>query len=522
MNPTDLWSSSAQVQSSAADIGQVVHCDILVIGTGMGGATIARALAGSQARVLLVEQGDFLPRERENWSPADVFERGRYKNAAPWTDSAGRPFQPGVYHYVGGSTKMFGACLPRFREEDFTAVEHWEGSSPAWPFSYADLEPHYTVAEQWYQVHGSPGEDPTEPQRSQPYPFPALPHEPYVAHLRERLLQQNLHPYALAMGVDRRPGGTCIRCRTCDGFPCMVGAKSDAEMCAVRPALAQDNVRLLTGTRVVRLDTDHAGGRVVRAQAERNGATLELRAGTFVVSCGAVASAALLLSSESSAHPQGLANSSGLVGRGYMQHNNTALLAVDLHRSNPTWFQKTLGVNDYYRPGPTTSYPLGNLQLLGKLQASMLKAARPRVPRPLLDAVSSRSVEWWVMSEDLPDDRNRIVLGPTGRPQVHWQPTNTRAHRELITRARQMMRRAGYQLVATETLGVETDSHQCGTLRAGEDPARSVLDPYCRTHDVRNLFVVDASFFPSSAAMNPALTVAAQAIRVAREGEVLP
>jgi choline dehydrogenase-like flavoprotein len=327
----------------------------------------------------------------------------------------------------------------------------------------------------------------------------------------------------MAMGVDLRPGGGCVRCRTCDGFPCLLGAKSDAETCGVRPALAQGStVRLLTGTRVVRLETDASGRRVVAARAERGGAALTLRAGTYVLGAGAVASAVLLLRSESAAHPRGLANSSGLVGRGYMQHGNTALLAADARRPNSTWFQKTLAVNDYYRPGPDTRYPLGNLQLLGKVQAGMVKAARPRVPRALLRALTAHGVEWWVMSEDLPDDDNRVELSPSGRPRVHWRPTNVRAHRELVARARRMMRRAGYHLVVTETFGVETNSHQCGTLRAGEDPARSVLDPYCRAHDVHNLFVVDASFFPSSAAMNPALTIAAQAVRVAREGGVLP
>ncbi|WP_328665468.1 GMC family oxidoreductase [Streptomyces sp. NBC_00322] len=521
MNTTNLWSSSSP-SVVTTDPGRIVHCDVLIIGSGMGGATLARALADSGARILIVEQGGFLPRERENWSPSDVFERGRYKNAPLWEDSAGRTFRPGVYHYVGGSTKMYGASLPRFREEDFTAVEHREGTSSAWPFSYTDLEPYYGAAEEWYRVHGSPGQDPTEPPRSQPYPFPALEHEPYIADLSDRLKHQGLHPYAMAMGVDRRTGGTCVRCRTCDGFPCMVGAKSDAETCGVRPALAQEGVRLLTGTRVTRLETDASGRTVIAAHAERDGAAVELRAGTFVLSAGAVASAALLLRSESAAHPRGLANSSGLVGRGYMQHNNTALLAVDPRRRNPTWFQKTLAVNDYYRAGPATRYPLGNLQLLGKLQGSMVKAARPAAPRPLLNALTARSVDWWVMSEDLPDDDNRVVLGPSGRTRVHWKPTNTRAHRELVSRTRRMMRRAGYRIVATQTLGVETNSHQCGTLRAGDDPARSVLDPYCRTHDVSNLFVVDASFFPSSAAMNPALTIAAQAVRVAREGGLLP
>ena len=489
--------------------------DIVIIGTGMGGGTLAYALRNSGARLLLLERGDFLPQEPQNWSPEEVFDRRRYKPGETWLDAAGKPFHPGVHYFVGGNTKVYGAALPRLRRQDFDAMEHEGGISPAWPICYDDLEPYYARAEEIYLVHGASGADPTEPPRSGPFPFPPVPHEPYIAELAGRLREQGLHPFELPMGIDVRPGGRCICCQTCDGFPCRVLAKGDADVCAVRPVLESHDVELLTRAYARRLRTDPAGRRVVAVEVERAGEQFEVSASIVVVACGAVNSAALLLRSAGDAHPNGLANSSGLVGRNYMVHNNTAVMAVHPTRRNPTVFQKTLAVNDFYLRGPDRPYPLGNLQLLGKLQAGMLTADQPLVPRPVLQAMANRSVDWWVMSEDLPDPDNRVTLAPDGTIRVRWKPNNVVAHEALVQAARHMLQRAGYPLVLTQRMGIETNSHQCGTLRFGHDPATSVLDPCCRAHDIENLYVVDASFFPSAAATNPALTIAAQALRVA-------
>jgi choline dehydrogenase-like flavoprotein len=490
--------------------------DLVIIGTGAGGGTLAYGLRGSGARVLLIERGGYLPQEPANWDPAAVFAGARYKTAEGWLDAQGRAFHPGMHYYVGGNTKMYGAALPRFRREDFAVLEHEGGASPGWPIPYDDLEPYYCHAETVYGVHGVAGLDPTEPSRSQPFPFEAVPHEPAIVDLAARLAAQGLHPYPLPIGVDLRPGGGCIRCKTCDGFPCQVLAKSDADVCCVRPALQDPNIELMTSTFARRLLTDGTGRRVVAAELERGGERVEVRAGAFVVSAGAVNSAALLLRSANSSHPNGLANASGLVGRNYMVHNNTALMAVSLTRRNPTIFQKTLAVNDFYLRGPDSAHPLGNLQLIGKLQAGMLTADQPLVPRPLLAEMAGRSVDWWVMSEDLPDPDNRIALTPDGAGiRVCWRPNNLVAHKQLIKAAREMLRDAGYSVVITRRMGIETNSHQCGTIRFGDDPASSVLDRWCRAHAVENLYVVDSSFFPSSAATNPALTIAAQALRVA-------
>jgi choline dehydrogenase-like flavoprotein len=490
--------------------------DLVIIGSGMGGGVLAYALKDSGMKILLIERGDFLPQEPENWNPEAVFDHKRYKPPETWYDGAGKPFSPGVHYFVGGNTKVYGAALPRLRKEDFGELAHEEGVSPAWPITYEQLEPYYERAEHLLSVHGSSGDDPTDPPRKHPFPFPPVPHEPYIEDLKGRLQRQGLHPSFLPMGVDLREGGRCIRCKTCDGFPCQVHAKSEADICCVRPAILSPNITLMTRTFARRLQTDPSGKKVEAIEVEQNGAVTLVHAGRFVVSCGAANSSALLLRSPSTAQPDGLANSSGLVGCNYMVHNNTALMAVAPGRINPTTFQKTMVVNDYYFRGPNDwKYPLGNLQLLGKLQAGMLTADNPLIPRFLLKGLADRSVDWWVMSEDLPRPENRVVVNGSGRIVVHWTPSNRRAHYRLICAAKTMLKRAGYPIVLTQTMGIETNSHQCGTARFGNDPRSSVLDSLCRTHDVENLYVVDSSFFPSSAACNPALTIAAQALRVA-------
>lgn len=496
-----------------------LHADVVVIGSGMGGATTALALARRGVDVLVLERGERLPREPENWSPRAVFVQRRYKPPETWYDSRGRPFAPGVHYVVGGSTKVYGASLPRFRVHDFDAVEHHEGTSPAWPFSYADLEPYYAEAERVYRVHGTTGEDPTEPWRSTPFPHPALPHEPYVADLGRRLRALGVSPSANAMGVDRGEGGSCIRCGTCDGFPCRLDAKSDAETCAINPALSTGSMRLVTRTAVRRIVTDATGKRVDHLVVEDAEGVGLVRGGRFVLSAGSVNSAALLLGSASHDHPGGLANSSGQVGRRYMMHNNAHIAAIDLNRDNDVTFQKTLSVNDWYADGGD-GFPLGTLQLIGKVDAVMMKSWATVVPLPLLRQVARRSVEWLVMSEDLPGAENRVLVDSQGRITTARTAVGRGTHRALHKRAKRLLRDAGYDAVFTQWFDIGMNSHQCGTAVAGLDPATSVLDPWCRTHDLTNLWVVDGSFFPSSAAMNPALTIAAQALRVVAESDL--
>src|SRR6478736_3046652 len=449
----------AELQSQLlSDQPDVVDTDIAIIGSGMGGGTLAYALRDCGANVLIVEQGDFLPVERENWSFDAVHTHGRYKNSAAWCDATtGKDFVPGNYHYVGGSTKLYGATLPRFREFDFGEIEHIDGVSPAWPISYADLEPYYGAAEHIFWVHANKDEDPTDPWRSTDYPFPGLAHEGAMAKLVDAARRQGLHPFAAPQALDRRPGGSCVLCYTCDSFACMVDAKGDADVAAVRPALraATKNVRLLTNAEVTRLNTDTTGRTVTAAQILHRGRRIQVRAKRFVVACGAVNTAALLLRSQSSTHPRGLANTSDQVGRNYMAHVTTFFLAINPRHLNEAVYQKTLGINDWYTAGPI--------------------ALTRRV-------------------------------------------TNLAAHKDLIKRMKSVVRKAGFPIILTRNLGVEATSHQCGTARMGHDPATSVVDADLRAHDLDNMWIADSSPFPSSAAVNPALTVAALALRLAGSG----
>jgi choline dehydrogenase-like flavoprotein len=501
-------------------MARTLSAQVVVIGSGMGGGTTALALARRGVDVLVLERGRRLPREPANWSARAVFGERRYRPGEQWLDGAGRAFSPGVNYAVGGNTKVYGASLPRLREQDFGTLEHREGTSPAWPFAYADLEPHYAEAERIYRVHGTPGEDPTAPWRSTPFPYPALEHEPYIAGLAGRLRDQGVTPTSNAMGVDRRPGGSCIRCATCDGFPCPLGAKSDAETCAIDPALATGHARLQTGVRVRRIVADAGGRRVDRLVAQGPDGALEVTGERFVLAAGAVNSAALLLASADPRHPCGLANSSDQVGRNLMLHNNAHIVAVDLDRRNDVTFQKTLSVNDWYLDGGD-GFPLGTLQLIGKVQGVMMGSAAPRgVPVAVLDRVARRSVEWLVMAEDLPDPDSRVTVDGAGAITTSRVARGVGTHRLLLRRAKRLLRDAGYDAILTQHFDIAMNSHQCGTVVAGRDAATSVLDAWCKAHDLENLWVVDGGFFPSSAAMNPALTIAAQALRVVAESDL--
>jgi GMC oxidoreductase len=363
--------------------------DIAIIGTGAGGGTLAWALAPTGKKILLLERGEYVPREQANWSTRAVNAEGRYQTGEVWRDADGKPLHPHTNYWVGGNTKFYGAALFRMRREDFGELKHWGGISPAWPIEYDDLEPYYTAAERLYRVHGERGIDPTDPPASAPYPHPAVSHEPRIQALADDLARQGLHPFHVPLGVmlDEASPRTsaCIRCATCDGHPCLVGAKSDAQVVAVDPALRHPNVTLLTGAYVSKLGTDAGGRAVTRIVVERGGAREEYAADVVVVAAGAINSAALLLRSASDRHPGGLANSSGVVGRHYMGHVNSVLMALS-KCPNPTVFQKTLGVNDFYFgaedwPYPVAAAPARCGRRLRPSSAHLARAAQPRARR---------------------------------------------------------------------------------------------------------------------------------------------
>jgi choline dehydrogenase-like flavoprotein len=489
--------------------------DIIIIGTGAGGGTMAHALSDTSARVLVVERGDFVPQEEENWDPEAVWKHLRYRAKEQWLDERGRAFTPYTHYGVGGNTKFWGSVLYRLRREDFQEIEHVDGISPAWPIDYDTLEPYYDRAERLYHVRGQNGIDPTEPARG-PFPYAAVPHQPEMAVIVEKLRQQGLHPSPLPLGLMRvGEDDGCILCNTCNSFACKVHAKSEADVCCVRPALNRPNVTLWTNANATKLLTDPCGRTVQAVEVERAGEIVRVEAPLVVVACGAVNSAALLLRSKSDKHPRGLANSSGLVGRRYMAHLATMMQGFHPFRPNSTVFQKTVAINDFYLRGPRSGFPLGQIQSQGRTHGVMAQTVVPWIPLWAYEAWVSRGVDWLAMSEDLPTVDNGITVGNDGRIHLHYRPNNLAAHRQLVAETKHMLRRVGYWLVVQHSHGAKNTTHQCGTLVFGTDPRTSVLDPFCRTHDIENLFVVDASFFPSSAAVNPGLTIAAQALRVA-------
>jgi choline dehydrogenase-like flavoprotein len=494
--------------------------DIIIIGTGAGGGTIARALAPTGKKILLLERGGWLPREKENWNHQSVLVSARYKSGETFFDRHGKPFHPSTHYWVGGNTKVYGAALVRFRAEDFGEIQHYGGTSPSWPITYDEIEPYYVRAEHWYNVHGERGLDPTEPPASAPYSRPAVSHEGPIAELVAGMAGLGLQPFPMPIGIDLEEAhperGRCIRCDTCDGFPCLVDGKSDAQTCGVTPALASPNVSILTNAMVKKLVTDAGGRTVTKVIVERNGELEEHAACLVIVACGAINSAALLLRSASDKHPRGLANSSDMVGRNYMAHHNSGLLCVS-SRPNPTTFQKTMGMNDYYFATAEFERPLGHLSMLGKMSGVAMKAGAPGfVPTWVLSAMARHSYDFWLTTEDLPHHDNRVTLDGEGNIHLAYTPNNLDAHGKLIAKTKQIIGQLfPFGLKLHKQLGVEATPHQCGTLRMGTDARTSVVDRDCKSHDVDNLYVADASVFPSSAAVNPALTIMANALRVA-------
>jgi choline dehydrogenase-like flavoprotein len=507
--------------------------DIVIIGSGPGGGTMAWRLAQTGKRILLLERGDYLRRERENWDSHAVFVDARYQAQETWYSSSGEVFQPGLHYFVGGNSKVYGAVLFRLRREDFGEIRHPDGVSPAWPVGYDAFEPYYQAAEELYRVRGQRGEDPTEPFAPKPYAHPPISHEPRIQELFEGLRREGHHPFHLPVGamLDEHDGqvtphSACIRCATFDGYPCLVNGKSDAQVICVDPALrAHPNLTLLTNAYVDRLTTDQAGRTVTGVEVVHHGTPSTFAADIVVVACGALSSALLLLRSANDAHQTGLANGSGQVGRNYMRHNNTAVMAIS-RSPNPTKFQKTLGLNDFYFRSDDWEYPLGHIQMLGKSDGAQIEAdGLPRLlqwlPEKPFDWIARHSIDFWLTSEDLPLPQNRIHY-KDGKVHLDLTETNTEGNRRLKEKLRQLCGRLEIHprlldrtLYLGKNIPIGGTAHQAGTLRFGPDPATSVLDLDCKAHELDNLYVTDASFFPSIGAVNPTLTIIANALRVA-------
>lgn len=497
-----------------------MHFDVIIIGTGAGGSTLAHALAPSGKRILVLERGDFIPRERENWDTRAVFEEKRYLAPETWYDDQDQPFSPYTHYCVGGNTKMYGAALLRMRESDFGEVRHFGGVSPAWPISYAELEPYYTQAEKLYCVHGERGVDPCDPPASEPYLHPPLAPEPRIKELFDDLTDLGCRPFPIPLGVRIADGDAPYHFSQFDGYPDLTETKADAHVSALRPALCSRNVSLLTGAYVERLNTDLAGTEVTEVIVRVKGERHAFRADLVVVACGAINSAALLLRSANDAYPNGLANSSDQVGRSYMTHQNGCFVAV-MQTPNDSQFQKHFGITDFYHGAPGSPFPLGTIQLMGKPDPGTLEWLRGNhLPGVSLDDIAKRTIDFFLTAEDLPDPNNRITLRGDGSIRVTYRRNNEEAYERLhakletlLARVEERRGRRRPEYLACR-LGISGVSHQNGTLRFGTDPRSSVLDVNCKAHDLDNLYIVDSSFFPSSSAVNPSLTIMANALRV--------
>lgn len=509
------------------------HFDLIVIGSGPGGATLAQRLAPSGRRILILERGDWLKRSPDNWSAKSVFIDGKYQADETWYDKTGKAFHPGLHRFVGGNSKVYGAALFRLRERDFERLQHADGISPEWPLKYDVFAPYYDAAERLFHVHGAAGEDPTEPPRSAPYAYPPVAHEPRMQELSETFARHGLHPFHMPLGIllDERDGSVgraspCVRCNAFDGYPCPTNGKADAEIICINPMLeAHANVTLLTGAYATRLETSASGREVTSVEVERDGQAESYSADIVAVACGALSSALLLLRSASDRHPDGLANGSDQVGRNYIRHNQSVLMAIS-REPNDTIFQKTVGVSDFYFGDDAWDFPLGLIQMTGKshpdtVRGESLPGWLEWLPEKPFEYLARHSLDFWLSSEDLPRPENRIRYDGD-RVVVEQTDNNMQAHEHLKARLEAMLEPIGAhprllerKLYFGKHIPIGGTAHQAGTARFGSDPKTSVLDLDCKAHELDNLYVVDASFFPSIGAVNPTLTIIANALRVA-------
>jgi len=552
--------------------------DAIVIGTGAGGGTLALHLAQAGKKILILERGSFMPQEKLNWDTSAVFLDNRYHTKETWQDKDGKPLHPQQAYFVGGQTKVYGAAMFRMRAQDFGVVQHKGGISPAWPITYADMEPFYTRAEDLFHVHGNLGSaptvpggygssfDPTEPFHSAKYPYPAFTNEPRMQTIEDDVRKLGIHTFPIPLGLKRNEANPlaskCVRCDTCDGYPCLVHAKSDADINCIRQIMHWPNVTLMTNSRVTRLLTNSTGTAVTEVEVVHSGedkSTATYGGGLFALCAGAINSAVILLASANDKHPQGLANFSDQVGRNFMYHQADALLAIGRERNEDS-YTKTWGTNDFYfrDSDPAYPFPLGQVQPVGSFHFEMMKGdAPPLTPGFVLETMKHHAVPWWLTTEDLPDPNNRVTLHNTtplsveskqpgvagahpsgdtghtneaetvceaapGRIQLSYTPNNVESFNRLKVRWVDVLKRAGHATTSVplhayfkKRIPLEGVGHQNGTCRMGTDPATSVLDPHCKAHDLDNLYVVDASCFVSASAVNPSLTIIANAIRVA-------
>ncbi|MBF2015363.1 MAG: GMC family oxidoreductase [Rivularia sp. T60_A2020_040] len=481
------------------------YYDVIIIGTGAGGGTLARKLAPSGKKILVLEQGEFLEKESSQLVDAEVFKKENFHAPEQWYEEEGDFFYPQTSYSVGGNTKIYSGVLQRMREQDFEKVQHQDGISPEWEVKYKDFEPYYTEAEKLYQVHGQTGDDLTEPSRSQGFPFSVVDSEPQVEDICNSISKQGLHPAYLPIGIGEQ-------------------GRTDAEDTGISPTIkAHDNVTLKTSAKVVCLHTNPSGKEVKAVEAKIGEQSYLFMGNIIVLSCGAINSAALLLRSANEKHPKGLANSSDLVGRNLMKQLMTVLVQLT-NNTNSGLFQRTRYINDFYWGDESFAYPMGQIQNSGGILQDVIFSESPPLlsvvaklmPEFGLKQLAKRSIGWWLQSEDLPTPKNRVRVD-NSKLYIDYKANNTEAHDRLIYRWIDVLKAVDgnkQNIYPRGETPIQVVAHQSGTCRFGEDSRTSVLNLNCRTHDIDNLYVVDSSFFPSISATSPALTVIANALRV--------
>jgi choline dehydrogenase-like flavoprotein len=490
------------------------HYDVIVIGSGAGGGTLVGQLAASGRRVLLLERGGAMALADQNVADVDLFRKDRYHPGEMWFGPDGDPFNPQTIYALGGNSKIWGAVLERMREREFAGEPLQEGPVPAWEVSYHELAPYYERAEQLYRVHGRSGADPNGPPRQADYPLPPRPIEPFLEDLRAALQRHGTHPYDLPLSWSEQaedPSG-------------------DAEVFGVAPARREATVTVRERARVRCLHVNPSGREVRGVEAEIDGQAWLFSAHQVVLAAGAINTAEILLRSASDQHSRGLANGSDQVGRNLMKPQLTAILQLAT-APNSGRYPRSLGVSDYSWGDRNVSFPLGTIQSGGGVLQDALFAESPPVlslitkllPGFGLNRLASRSISWWAMSAVRPDPENRVTLRGASL-QIQYLPNNREAHDRLVYRWMDTLQKVeedpACTVVKTAPIRPRGEAplsamgQVCGTCRMGSDPATSVVDRQGRCHELTNLWIADASVFPSCPSVGIGLTVIANALRI--------
>jgi choline dehydrogenase-like flavoprotein len=491
------------------------HYDVILIGSGAGGGTLLGALSAAGHSVLLLERGGVMPLEDQNLSEADLFRKDRYHPEEKWFGTDGDPFSPQMVHAIGGNTKIWGGVLERMREQEFSGVKLQEGPSPDWELRYADLEPWYERGEEIYRVHGVAGADPTAPARTGPYPAAPRPLEPFLVELRSALERQGLHPYDLPLSWSDSA----------------VDPSGDAELFGVDPVRTCSNVTVKEHARVVQLHVNPSGQEVRGVEVDIAGQHWLFRGHQVVLAAGAIGTPEILLRSATDHHVRGLANGSDQVGRNLMKPQLTTILQLAT-APNSGRYARGHGITDFYWGDKNVDFPLGSIHSGGGVLQDALFAESPPVlslvtkllPDFGIDQLASRSITWWAMSAVRPDPHNRVLLRGS-QLQINYTPNNREAHDRLVYRWIDCLKAVESDPLTLVTKAAPVHPRgeaplpviggACGTCRMGSDPATSVVNLEGRSHEVHNLWIVDASVLPSCPSVGIGLTVIANALRIA-------